>query len=210
MSVPCPLCGSSGTSPFEAARRRFYECASCALVFADPAARLPAEEQRRRYLLHENSPSHEGYRKFLAPAVESVRALARPGMKALDYGCGPGPALSALAAEAGIEVADYDPLFRPIPLEPPYEIVFSTECFEHFEETSREIGRVVSLLAPGGLLVVMTALRDGEDFGRWPYARDESHVSFYHSRTLQWIARRFGLEILQSDGRRTVVFRRCA
>ena len=131
--------------------------------------------------------------------------MLRPGMKALDFGCGPGPAMGLLLAEFGIETHVYDPIYAPEWPDGGFDLIFSTETFEHFHHPAESIAAITTLLNPGGVLAVMTLLwTDEERFGKWSYTRDSTHVCFYHSRTFEWIARRFGYEILHNDGRRVV------
>ncbi|HSK31814.1 MAG TPA: class I SAM-dependent methyltransferase [Candidatus Limnocylindria bacterium] len=131
------------------------------------------------------------------------------GMRGLDYGCGPGPTLSLLLQRRGIACDDYDPLFADRLLQPSYDFVFSTECFEHFHQPEIEIRRISSLLKPRGLLGIMTerwTTREG--FANWYYTRDPTHVCFYHERTLDFICRRFGFEPVWMDANRAAILRR--
>jgi len=195
--TPCRLCGGAA-APFYRDRRRSYSrCGDCAYVFADAGFLPTPEESRRRYDLHRNEASDPGYRAFLSRLVVPLRARLAPGAAGLDFGCGPGPALSSLLKEAGHPVADYDPLYRPDPklLEARYDFVTCTETAEHFLRPLEEWGRMFSLLKPGGLLAVMTQLVDGADFGSWHYREDPTHVGFYSRATLDWLARRFGARL---------------
>jgi hypothetical protein len=52
---------------------------------------------------------------FSASLAGPLLARLAPASQGLDYGCGPGPALAAMLAEAGHAVALYDPLFHRRP-----------------------------------------------------------------------------------------------
>ncbi|MBF0254166.1 MAG: class I SAM-dependent methyltransferase [Candidatus Omnitrophica bacterium] len=189
--------------------RVFLECGHCGLVRAAGEAPLSVEEKRKRYLLHENSAESAGYREFLSQAIRPARPYLVPGARGLDFGCGPGPVLSMLLREEGFVMDDYDPLFFDGPLRPPYDFVFSTECFEHFEDPAGDIAEVVTLVRDGGVLAVMTELWDDSvDFGRWAYTYDETHVSFYSLKTFGYIGRKFGVRLVAGDNRRVMVFRK--
>lgn len=178
-------------------------------MYLDPALRMSPSAARERYLSHRNGREDRGYCDFLHRAIDAARPYLSAGSKGLDYGCGPSPTLSGLLGDLGYRMTDYDPLFRDVPLESSYDFIFSTECFEHFEEPAREIARVVSLLAPGGLLTVMTELwREGMDLDRWHYLSDPTHVSLYTERSLAYIRRVFGLRPVSGDGQRVFVLRR--
>jgi SAM-dependent methyltransferase len=125
----------------------------------------------------------------------------------LDYGSGPTPVLVELLRKAGWDATGYDPFFAPdADLSRPFNAVVSTETFEHFRQPREETGRVLRLLAPGGVLVVMTSLCDAvTDWPRWHYARDETHVAFYSTRTFAHLAAARGLMPLENNGRNVVV-----
>jgi hypothetical protein len=190
--------------------RRYQACDTCGLVFMAPEHRLGPEAERAHYGTHRNDPADPAYRAFLGrvavPLVERLPA----GATGLDFGCGPGPALAVMLAEQGFPTALYDPFFAPDPgvLERTYQFVTCTETAEHFHSPALEFERLDRLLAPGAWLAVMTGLlRDDCAFERWHYARDPTHVCFYRSRTMQWIAGRFGW-LLTSPGGDVVLFRK--
>lgn len=189
--------------------RAYLICGGCGLMYLDPVLRMSVPAARRRYLSHRNGREDRGYCDFLHRAIDAARPYLSTGSKGLDYGCGPSPTLSGLLTDLGYRMTDYDPLFRDVPLDPPYDFVFSTECFEHFEEPAREIERVVALLAPEGLLTVMSELRrEGMDLERWHYLSDPTHVSLYTERTWAHICRVYGLRPVAGDGRRVFVLRK--
>lgn len=125
-------------------------------------------------------------------------------MLGLDYGCGPGPTLSVMLEEAGMEMRLYDPYFAPdiSVLDCLYDFVTCTEVAEHFCQPARDWNRLVRLLRHGSLLGVMTRLVDaGSPFDEWYYKNDPTHVSFYSSNTFGWLAARYGLTIEYLNGR---------
>jgi hypothetical protein len=170
---------------------------------------LSLAQQKTVYDTHQNDSSDVGYLRFLSAALEPVAAHLNPGSKALDYGSGPGPALGKLLADFGIETRLYDPIYEPDCPKGPFELIFSTETFEHFPDPAGSIRDITGLLKPAGLLTIMTQQwTDAGRFGSWSYTRDRTHVCFYHTRTFQWIAGHFGYDILYNDGRRVVSMRK--
>lgn len=199
--MECPLCGDSRTRVFLGASedslegRSYFECALCRLVFLSPDLRLSGEEEKKRYDLHCNSPEDEGYLRFLSRLTEPLTRILPPGSEGLDYGCGPGPALSVLLSRSGFKTADYDPYYYPDQtlLQKKYDFITCTETAEHFYFPGREFARLAGLLRSGGCLAVMTEfLRADRSFLHWPYRRDPSHVCFYAQDTFHFIARRHG------------------
>ncbi|WKZ37134.1 MAG: class I SAM-dependent methyltransferase [Anaerolineales bacterium] len=207
----CPLCLASAsiTDVRGMDARRYHLCGNCLLIFADPSHHLSPAEEKARYETHNNSIEDGGYVQFLNRVIQPMLPYLHKDMRGLDYGSGPGPALSRLVRRQGIDCEDYDPFFGDHPLHPPYDFVFSTECFEHFKNPQAEIQRVCDLLKPVGLLGIMTERwATLESFADWYYTQDPTHVSFYHANTFDFLCRRFGLTVLWQDGSRVVIFQR--
>lgn len=207
----CRLCNeSSRLKPVRGADARdYFLCGNCRTVSVDRRLFPTAGESRRRYEQHNNALDDEQYIAFLNRMAKPMLELIRPGMRGLDYGCGPCPALSELMRRAGAECSDFDPLFFPAPPRPPFDFILSTETFEHFFEPRKEIEKLSAMLPKGGLLGVMTETWDSlERFRKWHYARDFTHVSFYHSRTFQYICGEFGFEKAFDDGKRVFILRK--
>ena len=206
----CPLCRDGGVAPYVSAGGRDYLiCGTCALVWLRPEQRPDRAAEVAEYLLHENDPAHAGYRRHLSKLVGRMLPLLKPGARGLDFGCGPGPALSVMLGEAGMIVADYDPFFADDrkALLRQYDFVCSTEVVEHFHAPRHSFDVLARLVKPGGVLGIMTRLRSAEiDFANWYYIQERSHVAFYAPETMEWIGRHYGwqLEVHMPD---VVIFR---
>lgn len=196
----CTLCGAPADYFCRDRRRRFYRCPRCELAFADPQSHLHADEERAVYELHENDPKDADYRAFLGRLATPLLERLQAGMSGLDYGCGPGPTLSGMLREAGMTMANYDPLYVPEPraLERQYDFVTCTEVVEHFRAPARDWRTLAQRVRPGGWLGIMTWLvpeLDADAFRGWGYKGDPTHVSFYRPATLHWIGRQLGLTV---------------
>lgn len=189
--------------------RSYFLCNNCRLINAGAEHFPDRQEEKARYLTHQNGFQHEGYVKFLHLAVGPALAFLEKGMAGLDYGCGHAPTLSALLEVKGLVCEDYDPIFVGHPLEKTFDFIFSTEVFEHFFQPGKEIQKIRSLLNANGLLIVMTEQwKDLQKFPRWYYARDSTHVCFYHAGTFDFICGSFGFEIIFADNERVVILRK--
>ena len=202
----CPLCHYTDCLIFCADKRRqYWRCSQCQLVFADPASLLDAAAEISIYQQHQNDPADARYRAFLNKlAAPLQQRLATTGLQGLDFGCGPGPTLSLMLAEAGQQMAIYDPYFADNPevLTRQYDFICATEVIEHFYQPAREWQLWLQLLKPGGWLGLMTKLTDQvTDFANWHYKNDPTHVSFFSSKTFAYLAGRDGflLEIIGPD-----------
>ena len=182
----------------------FHDCPDCRLVVRDPAAWPSPEAEADYYRLHENRPDDPGYRRFLAPAFGHLAPLLGPQVRALDFGCGPDSALIAMAREQGIEMAGYDPQFRPDPKAlagGPFDVIACTETVEHFHRPAAMFDRIERLLRPGGRLVVQTGfVPDRSAFDEWHYRRDPTHVILFRAETFRWLAaaRRWRVVVIEA------------
>lgn len=203
MPIACPLCSAETHAFCEDRARRYLECPGCGLVTADPASHLSPADERAIYDLHQNDPADARYRAFLSRLADPLRARLAPGMRGLDFGCGPGPVLSMLLREAGMAMTDYDPFYAPDPqaLRHEYDFVTCTEVVEHFRDPLVGWTQLIARVRPGGWLGVMTQLAPDlpQNFLRWRYRDDRTHVSFHRLSTLRWLATRFGFSVEQVE-----------
>ncbi|MDT8388681.1 MAG: class I SAM-dependent methyltransferase [Thiogranum sp.] len=179
----------------EDARRPYHQCARCRLVFVPPSHRLPAQQEKAHYDLHENDPGDSGYRNFLGrlftPVCERVPAPA----SGLDFGSGPGPTLSLMFREAGYGMTIYDPYYAPdaSALKRSYDFITASEVAEHLYAPGEVLTQLLALLRPGGWLGIMTKLViDQAAFATWHYKLDPTHVCFFSRDTFAWWARQSG------------------
>lgn len=176
------------------------------MVHMSRECRLDPIGERKRYETHENDSGDPGYRRFLARLADPLVALLSPGATGLDYGSGPGPTLSVMLEEKGFLMSIYDPFFAPdrAALSRTYDFITCTETVEHFFDPGDEFERLSGLLRSGGRLALMTEILGAQEFDQWRYVRDATHVSFYRSTTMEWLASHFGWSIERPEA--TVVF----
>jgi len=156
-------------------------------------------------MLHRNDPHDQGYRRFLSPVtnamLEWLDTEQRQNPQILDFGAGSGPTISVVLEEQGWKVHNYDPFFFPdrSALARRYDLISCTEVVEHFYEPQRAWELLMSLRTDHGQVVVMTQCSDAHftavDFQAWRYIQEKSHVAFYHSKTMFWIAKHYGLQV---------------
>ena len=91
-----------------------------------------------------------------------------------------------------------------------YDIIISTEVFEHLENPLNEIESLLSILDRDGLLIIMTNFHDSniEKFKKWWYVRDLTHVVFYTLETFEYLAKQFKLEIIKCDNKKNIILRK--
>jgi len=167
------------------------------------------ESEKEHYQTHQNGPEHPGYVQFLNQAITPALPFLKKDMRGIDYGCGPGPTLSILLEKEGLHCENYDPFFFPTIPSQPVDFIFSTETVEHFFYPGRELAKIRDLLKPGGILTMMTETwQNRDEFQSWYYAKDFTHVSFYHAKTIDMICAKFGFILLTRENPRVCVMRK--
>lgn len=198
----CPLCADLlETDCFYRDRHRdYYRCSHCHLVFVLPSQFLSPEVERAEYDRHQNLPDDMRYREFLNRLFTPLNNRLRPASHGLDFGSGPGPTLSLMFEEAGHRVSLFDPFYAPQQhtLTRQYDFITASEVVEHFQAPAAEFALLWSILKPGGWLGIMTKLAlDRVAFSRWHYKNDLTHVCFFSSKTMDWLASQWNVEVLQ-------------
>lgn len=207
----CPLCkNSTGFTPIIGPKERGYLlCPSCQLIFMKPEFLPDSTSEKKRYQAHQNGPQDAGYVQFLNQAITPALPYLNPNMRGLDFGCGPTPTLSGLLLKHGFQCENYDPYFLPALPEIQYDFIFSTEVVEHFYNPDKDLQFLSSLLKPGGIFTIMTEpWLSLVNFAEWHYAKDITHVSFYHADTITFISQQYGFEILNNESPRVTVLRK--
>ena len=90
----CPLCLSAKLDLFFESNRKnllrdYLKCEICDLVFVPPEFHLNEEDEKKRYLEHENLPYDPNYRKFLNRLKMQIDPLIKSDSVGLDFGSGP-------------------------------------------------------------------------------------------------------------------------
>ncbi|MCK5738287.1 class I SAM-dependent methyltransferase [bacterium] len=207
----CRLCENQQLECAGVVRNRDYRrCPRCGCAFMDSHFLPDPEEEKARYLTHNNSMEDAGYVKMLSRIVDLAKQWVPRSSNVLDYGCGFAPVLVELLRLAGFSAEGYDPFFFPLELKKEkFDLVTSVEAFEHFASPAREISRIIELLDTQGYLIIQTnLLTDEMDFSKWWYVNDLTHVFFYSLKTFEWIARTYGFKIKFTDGVKYVVMQK--
>jgi len=212
----CPLCVSSSDFFLEGENREYYLCPCCAMIFVPSDYFLSREEETERYLEHENSIENEGYVAMFENAINHIKNSCNNVNTVLDFGCGYEPVLKTLLERQGYTTDIYDEIFFPeLNLQKNYDLIISTETFEHFKHPGKELDRVTSSLSPSGYLAVMTQFysfknktTSKELFKGWYYKRDPTHVVFYSDQTFSWIAKHYELKIVFNNNKNFVILQK--
>lgn len=210
ISSSCPLCLQPDSQPYaESPTRTYLRCAHCHLIFVPPHQHLDQRAEKAIYDQHQNNPNDADYRHFLNKLAAPLQKYLQPGMKGLDFGCGPGPTLSVMLTERGFDMAIFDPYYANAPevLSGHYDFITATEVVEHLAQPGRVFTQLFELLPAIGVLGLMTSLvPEDRDFLTWHYQNDPTHIAFYARHSFLWLAEHYGREV-EFVGNDVILFR---
>ena len=202
--IKCPLCNMQASYFLQFREKEYYTCSECSAIMMNPQDYLSADEERDRYLTHNNDVNDIGYQKFVTPIVNAVINQFSTNSVGLDFGAGTGPVVSKMLRDKGYNIEIYDPFFHDKKelLNQTYDYIVSCEVVEHFYNPLKEFTLLKSLLKENGTLFIKTNLyEDGIEFNKWYYKNDPTHVFFYHPNTFKWIENYFKFSKLTISNR---------
>ncbi|NQU18321.1 MAG: class I SAM-dependent methyltransferase, partial [Candidatus Saganbacteria bacterium] len=103
-----------------------------------------------------------------------------------------------LLRKEGFRTDIYDKYFSPekVYTNKKYDLITATEVFEHLKDPVAILKLLKSHLNKNGVLAVMTLFhpKDIEQFKKWWYRRDSTHIAFYTPKTFEYMASLFKMD----------------
>lgn len=212
--MKCKICNNLNLHLFKDNNKSYYLCKTCECIFLDDLYILNETEEKKRYSTHNNSLQNKGYVSILSNFIdESVFPFFKPNknLLSLDYGCGPNPVLSILLNKYYSSFY-YDPyFFNDINyLNNNYNIITSTEVFEHIKDPVISLIHLKNILSNQGIISIMTKFHPNNiyDFTNWYYKRDPTHIIFYTIKTFKVISHIINLKIIYNNQDNIIVFKK--
>ena len=192
----------------------YYRCSSCGFVSLDDRYVVTKVEEKKKYDQHNNSLANEGYVQMFEDFIElTVVPYLSTLQTALDFGSGPEPVLSVLLERRGLEVDIYDLYYAPQKVyeAKKYDLITSTEVFEHLAKPLEVLKLLVEHLNDNGYIALMTKFppKDDQEFLNWWYRRDPTHISFFTPQSFEIMAKKVGLEVVKTINDNIVIFKKC-
>ncbi|MFN6947071.1 MAG: methyltransferase domain-containing protein [Cytophagaceae bacterium] len=190
----CPLCISkTKIQNLESVGRNYFLCEQCNLIFTDTKISFSINAKEKPYLI-------KAYGQQIKNALRILHKKFVSPKKALDYYCGKDPIIPFALEPTGVTCDAYDPTHSNIKVNPPYDFIFATRCFESFFFPAKEIKYLKGLLNPDGYLILL--------FENWkkPLSTDminnlkkKKSINIYHENTMIYICQKFGFEAIVTD-----------
>lgn len=209
----CHICGK-GTESFvhEKTAIIYYHCKACEFMFKSPDLYQDLETQKARYNLHENNEEDEGYIAYFKRFLDFTLPLVGKPATALDFGCGRTSLLAKLLEIEGIICDYYDPLYHPDNLLDgiKYDLIVSTEVFEHLHDPKEVFEMLLSKLHRGGYLAIQTQFHpiETEAFKKWYYHQDPTHIVFFTAQSFKVLSEIFGSTYVADNAKNIVILKK--
>ncbi len=190
----------------------YHHCRDCEYIFKHPSVYQDLAEQKARYDLHENEEESEGYRAYFQRFLDFVLPLVQNPKSALDFGCGESILLSSMLEEQGIACDYYDPLYHPEGLsdDKKYDLIVSTEVFEHLHQPREVFESLMKRLNVGGFLAIQTEFHPNEmgAFMHWYYTKDPTHIVFFTAKTFEVLSDLSKCRFVDDNGKNMLVIKK--
>ncbi len=211
----CKICQGM-TSKMEDQKKSlcYYRCHHCGFIYLDDVHLIDEPSEKKHYEQHNNSFESLGYVKMFEDFIDvAVVPYEKNIKRVMDFGCGRGPVLAELLRRRGMEVDKYDLYFYPEKVYEgkAYELIVSTEVFEHLQEPLKILKLLSDHTVTNGYIVLMTRFPPQEDeaFIGWWYRRDVTHISFFTPKSFEVMAEKTGLKMIKTLNGNIVIFQKC-
>lgn len=212
----CKICGSEDLRIIIKKTKRnsynYFVCNNCDAIFIDENNILLEDSEVERYKVHNNSYNDKSYRDYFHNFICYIDEFIDKRAKILDFGSGPEPVLAKVLKEYNFDIDIYDKFFHKNDSfkNKFYDVVISTEVFEHLKNPLEVFNLLISRLNQNGYLIIMTNFhpKNEDDFLNWWYVRDPTHITFYSKNTFEYIANKFKLKIIKSNEKNIIVLQK--
>jgi len=212
--MECHICNKAAMSfVHEKTHINYYYCKACEYIFKSPEHYQDLSRQKERYNLHENDENDEGYQAYFHRFLDFILPqLENKPKTALDFGCGRSSLLASMLEKEGIACDYYDPIYHPNRLDESnkYELIVSTEVFEHLHQPKEVFESLLERLEDGGYLALQTQFHPNDEvaFKKWYYHQDPTHIVFFTAQTFKVLCDKYGVEFVADNGKNMVLLKK--
>ena len=211
--MSCLICGKDTETFIDKKSEIEYSyCNNCQCISKSKEHFRPIPDQKERYDLHENDPEDEGYQAYFQRFLDFILPLVGTPKTALDFGCGRSSLLADMLRNEGIVSDYYDPIYHPENMDDSkkYQLIVSTEVFEHLHEPRSTFEELLENVEEGGFIALQTQFHpnDIEAFKKWYYHLDPTHIIFFTPQTFKVLADIYECEVIDHNGKNIIVIKK--
>ena len=213
MKLDCHICNEiTETFIHEKTNISYYHCKSCEYIFKSPEYYQDFDIQEERYDLHTNDENDEGYIAYFQRFIDFIYPFVSSSKSALDFGCGASSILSKMFEKRRIPCDYYDPIYHPNGMNDnkKYDLIVSTEVFEHLHQPKEVFVSLLERLNKGGYLAIQTQFHTNniEDFKKWYYHQDPTHVVFFSAQTFKVLCEDLACTFIVDNGKNMLILQK--
>lgn len=209
--MKCRLCRSDSCMPFaKDTIREYVRCENCTLIFVPDYNTLSSTEEKERYSHHNNTRNNEEYVTYLTKFTNELQRIPLSHPKILDYGCGENAVLTDILKRSGIDCKAYDPLYTINEITPnsTFDIIIMCEVIEHMRSIRNDVHLLTSLLSRTGYIIIKSELlEETREFTNWWYTKDQTHINFFSTLSIQAFSELLGMRVIYSGERNIVILK---
>ncbi len=188
----------------------YHRCTTCDYISLDEKFHLKDVDEKKHYDNHHNNLQSLGYVKMFENLIDEYIAPYENNINTvLDFGCGEGAVLPALLEKRDLTCDRYDLFYFPKKIyeTKKYSMIVSTEVFEHLSQPLEVMQKLVSHLKEDGYLLLMSSFHpcSDEEFIKWFYIQDSTHIGFFSIKTFEYIANMLELKIVKDNSKNIIL-----
>ncbi len=209
--MKCNICDGNITIIDDLQQNKKYDlCDNCQIIQLEEKYIIHEQKEKAQYENHNNNFQSNGYVKMFEDFLDYFwMNLSKDCVNALEFGSGPGPVLAKILTDKGLSVDCYDKFYQSekVYVSKKYDIITSTEVFEHLHNPIETLKLFKNHLKKDGIIAIMTLFHNNntDEFLKWWYRRDPTHITFYTPYSFEVLANMCGLRILKHDNKRIIV-----
>lgn len=190
----------------------YYHCKACEYIFKSSECYQSFDTQKERYDLHTNDENDLGYKAYFQRFLDFTLPLVGQPETALDFGCGESSILSKMLEDEGVNCDYYDPIYHPNTLNDSkkYDLIVSTEVFEHLHQPKVVFESLLERLNKGGYLAIQTEFHSNnvEKFKQWWYPGDPTHIVFFRAQTFRVLCEQNACKYVTDNNKNMLVIQK--
>ena len=196
----CIFCLKKNIKISKISKRNYIFCPDCGGISVCKSDLVNENEQKNRYLLHNNDLKDSGYKAFLLDFINPVLDFIKnelaisENFSIFDFGSGIKPCLCELLQEFKTKsilpentlINNYDKFFAPSNDFVESDLCICLETIEHFDNLEIDLLNLSHCVKKGGYCAIGTNLiPEKTSFEKWWYKEDITHVSFFTLQALK-------------------------